>query len=325
MTRREWIRRLLQGSALVLSAVVMVGLVVALRRDGPAALIAWREAQVRWSWIALSAVFGLTGHAIYVVGWRRLLTDYGVPISYWQAARFFLVSNLGRYLPGGKAWQMGIVGIMAAESGLPAAPVAATSLFQGLVGAAVGAILLLIMGSALLGIAAAWLLIPLAGIVALLALPAALRAAPRVRAALIHRFPGLDSVTSRTMWALVWTVGASWLAWGVALRALAAGLFPNPGVSVAAYTAAWIGPFLAGVIAFFAPAGLGVRDEVMRSMLTSAGLDATSAIILVVVARVWTTVIEVVPALAVLLVRLHSGRGARNSSVSSHVKDEAHT
>ena len=72
-------------------------------------------------WLGASVLSPFLGHAIYVYGWRRLLHDADVRASYWHLARIFLVSNLGRYLPAGKAWQMAIVGMIAAESNLPAA------------------------------------------------------------------------------------------------------------------------------------------------------------------------------------------------------------
>ncbi len=322
-SRPERLRRILRWTAVALSALVILALVRALRRDGPAALEAWRAADIRWAWVTLASACGLAGQTIFVVGWRRLLTDCGISVSLWQAARMFLVSNLGRYLPGGKAWQMGIVGVMAAENELPAATVAATSLFQGLVGVAVGAILLLATGGAALGVAAAWFALPIAGIAGLLAAPAALTLLPRTRAAIVRRLPSVESVTTGTMWALVWTAAVSWIAWGTALYALALGLLPAAGASLAAYVAAWIGPFLAGLIAVVTPAGLGVRDEVMRALLDGAGVNPSGAVVLVVVARVWTTVLEVAPAVAVLALRQRRARGqkhvpSRAASVSAN-------
>ena len=288
--------------AVVLSALVCYGLVQALRRDGPAALAAWRAADVRWTMVVVAAAFALAGQGIYVVGWQRLLNDYGVKSSFWLTAKFFLVSNLGRYLPGAKAWQMGIVGLMAAQNGLPAATVAATSLFQGMIGVAVGAILLFWTGGAVLQIPRIWFVLPIVGIIGLLALPALLKAVPPVHALLRKRMPGTESLTTGTMWSLVWTAAASWVLWGIALYALAAALLSDPGASLITYLAAWIGPFLAGVIAMVAPAGLGVRDELMRTILISANVSASSAIMIAVVARVWATVLEVVPALFVLAI-----------------------
>jgi hypothetical protein len=224
-----------------------------------------------------------------------------VAISFWTTARIFLVSNFGRYLPGGKAWQMGIVGVMAAENNLPAALLATTSLFQGMVGAAVGAVLLVVTGSSIMEIPVVLPVLALAGLAGLIALPALLRILPAVRNVVVSKLPGLDSVTGWTMWALVWTTVLGWLAWGVALRALATGLLADPVASIAAYVTAWIGPFMGGLIAIFTPAGLGVREEMMRSVLSTAGLAPSAALIVVVVSRVWATALEVVPAALVLL------------------------
>ena len=100
-----------------------------------------------------------------------------------------------------------------------------------------------------------------------------------------------------------WTSAASWLAWGLGLYALARGLLPTPGTSVWTYVAAWIGPFIAGVMAVVAPAGLGVRDAAMKATLDAAGVNPGGVVVVVVVARLWVTVLEVVPALTMLAIR----------------------
>lgn len=287
----------------ILSVLVIIALVLAIRRDGPAALDAWHAASVRWTWVVISIACGLSGHAFLVVGWRRLLTDSGIPIAYSLTARLLLVSNFGRYLPAAKVWQMGIVGIIAAENNLPATRVAVSSLFHGLVGMVVGVILLFGTGGVVLGVHPGWLAIPVSGVAALLAAPAVLNLLPRLRSTIVQRLPSVESVTAGTMWALVWTCALSWIAWGIGLYALALGLMPQPGASVVAHIAAWIGPLLAGVASVVAPAGLGVRDEVMRTMLVASGASVGGAIIVVVVARVWATALEVMPALVFLALR----------------------
>ena len=96
-------RGVLRFAAAVLSVVMIVVLGRVMWRDGPAALNAWRAAHVRWPWVAFAVACALAGQAIFVVGWRRLLTDLGTRAPFWTLARLFLVSNLGRYLPAGKA------------------------------------------------------------------------------------------------------------------------------------------------------------------------------------------------------------------------------
>ncbi|HKG91123.1 MAG TPA: hypothetical protein VKA84_04500, partial [Gemmatimonadaceae bacterium] len=226
--------------AAVVVAMVIV-LVQSLRRDGPAALAAWRAAHVRWSWVAASIACALAGHGAFVFGWRRLLMDAGVPAPLWQLLRIFLVSNLGRYLPGGKAWQMAIVGAMAAERQLPAGMVAASSLLQGVVGVVVGLVVLFVAGGAAVGVRTVWLVLPIAAVAGLLAGPAILRSLPRVNAPIARRVPGIASVTAATMWTLTWTSAASWIMWGIALWALATALLSEASAPVTAYVAAWAG------------------------------------------------------------------------------------
>ena len=303
MTTPVRFRIALRIFAAVLSVLVTIALVQAIRRDGPAAFDAWRAADVRWTWVTLSIVCVLAGQAALILGWRRLLADSGIPIGLSLTARLLLVSNFGRYLPAAKAWQMGIIGIISAENNLPAGRIMASSLFHGLVGVVVGAILLFATGGAVLGIHPGWLAVPISGVACLLAGPAVLRSLPRLRNVIIGRLPSLESVSAGTMWALAWTTAFAWVAWGIGLYALALGLLPQAGAPVAAYVAAWIGPFLAGVASVVAPAGLGVRDEVMRTMLVASGANASGAIVVVLVARVWATALEVVPAIVVLALR----------------------
>ena len=178
-------RTLVRVVAAILGITVIASLGQTLRRDGPGALVAWRAAQVHWGFIALAIGCGFAGHAIYVVGWRRLLTDSDIPVAFWPLAKIFLVSSLGRYLPAGKAWQMGIVGIMAEEDGLPAAPLAASSLLQGVVGVATGAIVLLVTGGSAVGVPTSWIALPVAGIIGLLYAPGILRVIPELRALVV--------------------------------------------------------------------------------------------------------------------------------------------
>ena len=303
MNTRGQTRRILRIVAAILTVLILVVLIRSIRRDGPAALDAWHSAHVRWTWIALSVVFGAMAHAFYVIGWRRLLNDAGVRVPLWQLIRFFLVSNLGRYLPGGKAWQMGIIGVMAAEHDLPAAAITASSLFQGIIGVAVGAIVLFAAGGSVVGLPTPWLALPLLGVTILLLCPAIIKSSARLRHLITRHWPDVTSVTTATMWMLIWTSVGNWIMWGAAFYALGGALLPSPVASISSYIAAWSGSFLAGLIAVVSPAGLGAREGVMEAILHNAGMDAAEVLIVVVIARVWSTILDVVPAVTVLIFR----------------------
>lgn len=297
-------------AAAVLTVVVAVALIGVIRRDGPAAWQAWRSANVQWGWITGACLLGLIGHVASIAGWHRLLKDSQSAASFGQVTSIFLVSNLGRYLPGAKAWQMSIVGMMAIEVRLSAALLALTSLFCGLVGVVVGFLLLLVTGGALLGANPAWLSLAVAGLAVIIAAPAVVRMLPPVWQFTSGRFAALSTITPWTMWALVWTAAASWITWGLGLLFLARGLFVEQTTPVAAYVTAWIASFLGGLVAFVAPAGLGVRDELMRTTLDAAGLGAGPALVVMMVARAWATLLDVCPALVVLALRLMRRRHA---------------
>ena len=303
MSGNDKLRGLLRFAAGALAVVMVIVLARAMRRDGPAALDAWRAAHVQWRWVVLSVVCGFTGHAFYVAGWRRLLKDVSVHSSFWSLVRIFLVSNLGRYLPAAKAWQMGIVAMMAAEYRLPATLVAGSSLIQGIVGTGVGALVLFASGGTVIGISSAWLLLSVVGFAVLLAAPRAIRISSRIHGFVAQRVSGIESVTAATMWTLIWTAAASWVLWGIALYCLAIALLPAPGASLSAYIAAWTGSFLAGIIAVVSPAGLGAREGMMQAVLSAAGVQASEVLVLVIVTRAWVTVLDVVPAVIVLLTR----------------------
>lgn len=309
MTKAQ-IRGALRIVAAILTLLILAFLVQSIRRDGPAAVAAWRSAHVRWTWIAISVVLGAAGHAFYIIGWRRLLNDSGIRVPVWQLIRFFLVSNLGRYLPGAKAWQMGIIGVMSAEHDLPAAAITASSLFQGMIGVGVGAIVLFAAGGALIGLPTPWLALPLLGVVVLLLCPVMIRSSDRLRTAITRHWPDVTSVTVGTMWMLIWTSVGNWVMWGAAFYALGGALLPSPIASLASYIAAWSGSFLAGLIAIVSPAGLGAREGVMQAILHNAGMNPADVLIVVVIARVWSTILDVVPAVTVLIFRKRSANAA---------------
>ena len=66
---------------------------------------------------------------------------------------------------------------------------------------------------------------------------------------------------------------------------------------------AFAGAYVLGYIALLAPAGLGIR-EVSLAVLLSPIMLTEEALVLALLARVWTTFVEVIPGLPLLIAQL---------------------
>jgi uncharacterized membrane protein YbhN (UPF0104 family) len=95
----------------------------------------------------------------------------------------------------------------------------------------------------------------------------------------------------------------SWILYGIAFRVLAAGVLSRAPGAAGLYTAIYTGSYLAGFLAIIAPGGVGVREVVMAGALKGAGFGTGEAILLVVASRIWTTILEILPAALFLVIR----------------------
>jgi hypothetical protein len=88
----------------------------------------------------------------------------------------------------------------------------------------------------------------------------------------------------------------AWLIYGAAFRLLVHGLLgAAPGV-YSEYLAAYTISYLFGYLAFFAPAGVGVREYFMFNVLALAGLaSAPQAALVTIASRIWLTLLEITP------------------------------
>ena len=66
-----------------------------------------------WRYIVASGAVVLATYALLIEIWRRILAEWKTRIGYDDAARIWLVSSLGKYLPGKQVWQILMMGKMA--------------------------------------------------------------------------------------------------------------------------------------------------------------------------------------------------------------------
>lgn len=245
--------------------------------------------------LGVSCLLLLVGYFMSAALWSRIVVGLGGPrLPTAEAIRLFMIANLGRYIPG-KVWQIAGLAVLARSRGVsPGTATGAAVLGQGIALVAASGIGLgaLLDGPEHLrpwGLGATALLI---GGVAFSASPALLRHVVALWFRIARREPPA-ALRSR--------VAMSWLVlylvnWG--LYALSFSLlvesFGHPGLSPAV-ASSFAAAYVLGYLAVFAPAGLGVREAVLIAFLTpQLGVGPAGA--MAVLARLWATAVEVVPA-----------------------------
>ncbi len=252
---RRWISALFTGAVLVFVAIK-------LSQQWPEVAAALASATPDWIALAASCLVVLVTYALLIETWRIVLKGWGHPLPFWDAARIWTISNLGKYIPG-KVWALSAMAVMSEARGVSPVVAAAAALLITLVNTIVGFVVVAATGARVLDFppALVWA-IAIAGLAVVIA-PSFL---PRL-AALAGRVFKREVVIPRLPW---WTVGAAalatalaWLAYGLAFRLFVVGVLGAAPGTLSLYVAIFAGSYLVGFVALFAPGGIGVRETVM--------------------------------------------------------------
>ena len=256
-------------------------------------------------WLAASTAAFAVAYLVLIQTWRSILAAWDRQLSFVDAARIWTVSNLGRYVPG-KLWQIAAMGVMAQKAGV--SPVAATgsAVLNTVVNIAAGFVVVMATGWRLLavpyagapGIAVAIIVAAVVGLMIVpWATPQALRFAERVTGRSI-------AVGSPPPRALAYAVAGNivgWVLYGLALQFLTRSLYGATAGSLSDYVAVYTLSYLVGYLVLLAPAGVGVREASMISLMPAAMLvSAGQAAVLAVASRLVLTVLDILPGLAFL-------------------------
>jgi len=252
-----------------------------------------------WWRIAESAAWVLLSYAVLIETWRQTVIAWGAYISRGTAARIWFISNLGRYLPG-KVWQIGAMGALAQEAGVSSVAAVGSSLLVNLVNVLAACLVVMLAGSRRLagsGFAAGILVFLAAVVAAPWIVPRVVRLVQRLTGRQIAepRIPPLAIVLALAGCALAWNL------YGIGFRVLATGLFGSAAGPTSTYTTVFTLSYLAGYLALFAPGGIGVREGALTSLLATTALaTGASGVLLVLVSRLWLTILEAAPGLLLL-------------------------
>jgi uncharacterized membrane protein YbhN (UPF0104 family) len=257
---------------------------------------------VRPGWIVLAGAVVLLTYGLLVAAWRAVILGWGERLGYRPALRIWTISNLGRYLPG-KVWSVAGLAVLAQREGVAGwASVGAAIAMQAIAvgsGVAIAAATVpgTLSGAGILmatGIAAAT--------VAALALPRAVAVVARMT-----RRPDLRPLPIGAVVLAGAATTISWLGYGVAFWLLARGTLGATALGLAPAVGVFAAGYITGLLALFAPGGVGVREAVFIALLAPS-VGSGGAIVLGIASRVLLTLTEVAAALLGLL--LGPGRPA---------------
>jgi len=254
-----------------------------------------------WLWVPdpllliAASLLLLAGYCASAAIWGLVVRELGGPrLTVGDAVRIFLVANLGRYVPG-KVWQIAGLTALAKGRGIPAGTaLSAAVLGQGIAlvaAAAVG------MGALLGGPDAVrrWGLVGATAValfIALLAVPTVFSAVSGAWLRLTRTdAPEGLGLRHGLRWLALY--GANWILYAFSFWVLARSLGLEGALMPVA--SAFAAAYVLGYLMVFAPAGLGPREGFLIAFLTPH-LGAAPSAVLAVAARLWTTLVELVPA-----------------------------
>ncbi len=251
--------------------------------------------QFGWEWISAATALILITYALLIEGWRRILVAWDSHLGFFDAARIWFLSNLGKYVPG-NIWSLTAMGVMARKRGLSAIAAAGSSVVMQTVSLATGTAIVMVTGAKLLGQP---LLVGAAVVLLLLILLSAPRFLPPLAQRigdLIGRDIASPSVPATSIWTAAVASALSWLFYGVAFQLFVRGLLGTAPGELSSYIAVYTAAYILGFISPIAPAGLGVREFTLAAFMTQLGLaNEADAALVAIAARLWLTIVELVP------------------------------
>ena len=295
--KQPWIRRGLQAA--LLGVVVWY---VAKNWNDFAHVFA--TATPDWWAIGRSCALVLLSYLVLIQTWRQTVNAWGEHLSFADASRIWFMSNLAKYIPG-KVWAIAAMGTLAQDAGVSPVAAMGSSLVVQLVNVVTGFGVFAVFGAQVLKLPGGTTVGIIALAVLLLFTPWLVPAGVR----LLNRFGKRQFTEPHLPARAIWWAGAgtalAWIMYGVAFQWFAAGISQGATAGTTGdWIAVFVGSYLLGFVAIFAPGGIGVREFSMKVALEQSGLAVGAlANLLMLASRLWLTVLEVIPGVLFLIFR----------------------
>ncbi len=247
--------------------------------------------QFNWPWLLLSAVIIWSITFLLMAVWRAIL--YSVAqrtLPFFSVFRILVLSNLGKYIPG-RMWTVAWMVYMMTREGIRAEAAVATSLIHQAFMVFTGIpFILIILGRQVLD----W--VPLYTVIIGIILPVFVLYPPVFTRVLnfglrLLKKEEIDIRISLGRAILLYcTFTLTWFLFGASFYCFLYGIGIEPSTywtTVASFAAA----YLIGLLALFAPGGLGIREGVMAVLLPQV-IPLRFAALVAVASRLWMTLVE---------------------------------
>jgi len=284
-------RRLLGLVQLVVLVVFFISLGWALRGTVHSAVHDLDNANLVYFGLGCAALGAY--YLVFVLGWMRILGEWGHELSYPVALRAEMISMLAKYIPGG-IWTPAARVVAARRAGITdAALVTSSMLLEAGLSAVAGVIVFVVSLPFVDNVDAP--LIPLVIFGAVLAVLVQPRVFRPLAGKVLRRFGytrDLPDMRGRTITTLLVFYAGTWILGGLALWLLlrSVGAHPEPVSIVFLGGTAAVGAIVA-VLFVFAPSGLGPREASMYGLMLALATEG-QALGAVALNRVALTAVE---------------------------------
>ena len=304
--------RWLKLAGWLVALVVAVFAIRALLREWHALVTQTVTWHVRPLYLLGAVLLVLANYAILIQAWRIMLEGWQQSLPFLASVRIWLVSGLGKYVPG-KVWAVAGMAVMAQRSGVAAWAATASSVVLQALSVGTGAAIVGLAGSARLEAEAPWARVALISLMVASAVGLAFLLWPPVTRRLLQlmrvaappeRSPGVRPIAVGLAANLT-----AWISYGASLWLLAHGLLDVPALSLRVAIGAFAASYVAGLLALFAPGGIGVRELVFLLMLDGV-VGPGIAAALAIASRLLLTLIEIGTALPFLILQRGQRRAA---------------
>src|SRR5437868_13564874 len=294
-------RRLLGAIQLGLLAVFFGSLGWALRGSIHAAAHDLDNANLTLFGLGCAALGGY--YLAFVLGWIRILAEWGIQLSYPVALRAELLSMLAKYIPGG-IWTPAARVVAARRAGVTDAALVTSSMLLEAGLSAVAGVIVFVVSLPFVDNVDAPLgpLVAFGGVLAILVQPRVFRPLAHKVLVRIGYTKELPDMRGRTISALLLFYAGTWVLGGFALWLLlrSVGAHPEPVTIVYLGGVAAVGAIVAAVF-LFAPSGLGPPEASMYGLLLAVATPG-QALGAVALNRLALTAVELLLFLVVGLV-----------------------